>query len=335
MEKIEPITKQEWLLCNEYNRNITDEFLSNSTQLSAQTIKSYRSNLMIWFNYVREKIGNKPETEIKSRDYLFFQNFLINLDHSSADIRNKRAAISSLNNYIVLFYSDIFEKFHNFIVRGMPSPEKVFVHEKKPPTKDELSKLLAELEKRKEWQKIAYVKYTYETGCRRGESRLLLKEVVNYEPVVKAKIIKEDDGTETTKIKTYYITHKIRCKGKGRTGKIRKLKFSVGTMDSFKKWLEVRGEDDCPYMFVAKSSTGCRQISESSLNVWCSKLFSNIIGRRIHPHIFREAISTNSVVEDGKDIKTVQKLLGHNDVSTTELYVIRDDDEEDIDDLFD
>lgn len=290
---------------------------------------------MIWFNYVREKLNNKSETEIKSRDYIFFQNFLINLGHSSADIRNKRAAISSLNNYIVLFYSDVHEKFHNFIVRGMPQPEKSFTHEKKPPNKEELAKLLSELEKREEWQKIAYVKFTYETGCRRGESLQLLKEVLNCEPVIKDRKIKEEDGTETTKTITYYVTHKIRCKGKGKSGKIRKLKFSQDTMNTFRKWIEVRGDDDCPYMFVAKNSVVCNQISESSLNVWCSGLFSEIVGRRIHPHIFREAVATISVVEDGKDIKTIQKLLSHNDVSTTEIYVIRDEDDGDIDDLFD
>ena len=312
-----------------------EEYLTNSTQLSLDTIKSYRSNLMIWFNYVRTNLKNKPQTEIKSRDYLFFQNWLINMNHSSSDIKNKRAAVSSLNNYIVMFYSDVHEKFHNFIVRGMPQPEKSFVNEKKPPNKEEIAKLLAELERREEWQKIAYVRFTYETGCRRGESLQLLKEVLNYEPVIKDKKFKLEDGTETTKTITYYVTHKIRCKGKGKSGKIRKFKFSQDTMNALKKWNEIRGEDDCEFMFVAKNSKDCRQISESSLNVWCSKLFANIIGRRIHPHIFREAISTNSVVEDGKDIKTVQKLLGHNNVSTTEIYVIRDDNEDDTDDLFD
>jgi NAD(P)-dependent dehydrogenase (short-subunit alcohol dehydrogenase family) len=109
---------------------------------------------MIWFNYVREFLDNKPQTEIKSRDYMFYQNHLINLEHSSSDIKNKRAAVSSLNNYIVLFYSDVYPMFRNFIVRGMPQPEKSFVREKKPPTKEEFSKLISELTKLKEWQKI-------------------------------------------------------------------------------------------------------------------------------------------------------------------------------------
>lgn len=334
MEKIEQITEQEWLQCNEYNRKIMDEFLKNSTQLSPQTIKSYRSNLMIWFNYVRENLDNKSQTEIKSRDYMFYQNHLINLEHSSSDIKNKRAAVSSLNNYIVLFYSDVYPMFRNFIVRGMPQPEKSFVREKKPPTKEEFSKLISELERLEEWQKIAWLKFSFDTGCRRAESRQLLKEVATYEPVTKVKNVELPDGTEEDRTITFYQTHKIRCKGKGKTGKVRKLKFSEDTYNSIKKWLEVRGDDDCPYVFVAKSSGAINQISQSALNVWCSGQFSQIVGRRIHPHILREARATSIVVEEGRDITAAQKLLGHNDISTTNIYVIRDDDEEDLDDLF-
>ena len=334
MEKIQAITEQEWLQCNEYNRKITEEFLRNSTQLSPQTIKSYRSNLMIWFNYLRENLDNKPQTEIRSREYLFYQNWLINMEHSSADIKNKRAAVSSLNNYIVLFYSDVYPMFRNFIVRGMPQPEKSFVHDKKPPTKAEFAKLIEELERREDWQKIAWAKFSFDTGCRRAESRQLLKEVANYQPVVKMRTVKNEDGSEEVKTITYYQTHKIRCKGRGKSGKTRRLKFSEDTFNAVKKWIDARGEDDCEFVFVAKNSATVNQISESALNVWCPGLFSDIIGRRIHPHIFREARATSIVVEEGKDITSAQKLLGHNDISTTNIYVIRDDDEEDTDDLF-
>lgn len=334
MEKIIPITEKEWESCNEYNKKITNEFLRNSTQLSVQTLKSYRSNLTIWFNYVRENLDNKPQTDIKSRDYLFYQNWLINMEHSSADIKNKRAAVSSLNNYIVLFYSDMYPTFRNFIVRGMPMPENAFVHEKKPPTKAEFNHLITELEKREEWQKIAWLKFSFDTGCRRAESRQLLKEVLSYSPIVKTKTVVNENGNEETKTITYYQTHKIRCKGRGKRGRERRLKYSEDTFNSIKKWIEVRGEDDCQHVFVAKNSVSVKQISESALNVWCSGLFSEIVGRRIFPHIWREARATSIVVEDGKDIESAKLLLGHVSSDTTALYVIKDNDEEEIDDLF-
>jgi len=322
------------MLCNEYNRKIVDEFLKNSTQLSKQTIKSYRSNLMIWFNYVKENLDNKPQTEIKSRDYMFYQNWLINLNHSSSDIKNKRAAVSSLNNYIVLFYSDIYPMFKNFIVRGMPQPEKSFVHEKKPPNKEEFNHLINELKKREEWQKVAWLMVSYTTGCRRAESRQLLKEIAGYDPIVKTKESINDDGKIEIRTSTFYLTHKVRCKGRGRKGSVRPLCFDVDTMVAIKKWIEVRGNDDCPYLFVAKNSVNTNQISESSLNSWCNGLFSDIVGRRIHPHIFRESRASVGVLEEGRDIKSISRLLGHKSEETTKIYIIGDTEDDDMDDLF-
>lgn len=333
MKKLLPITEEEWLQCNEYNRNIVDEFLLNSPQLSDQTKKAYRSNLMIWFNWVRQFLNNKAQYEIKSIEYMKYQNWLISMDHSSSDIANKRAAVSTLNNYIMLYYSDDFPTFRNFIVKGMPKPEKSFVNEKNPPTKEEFFHIVDVMKERGDWQKVAYLLYTFDTGCRRAESIQLLKEVVDYPPIIKDKVIHNEDGTSEVKTIKYYYSNPTRCKGRGKTGKVRKLVFSEETLDAIKKWLEIRGDDDCPYVFVSYKDGNVKQIAETTINKWATNVFSPILGRRFHPHILREAKATISVVEEGKNISAVQRLLGHESSSTTEIYVIADLDEE-LDELF-
>ncbi len=334
MQKISEVTDQDWECCNDYNRKITEEFLENSTQLSPKTIKSYRSNLRIWFNYVREHLDNKPQTEIKSREYLFYQNWLIRMDHSSSDITNKRAAVSSLNNYIVLFYSDVFPTFRNFIVRGMPKPEKSFVREKNPPTKEEIENMISKLEEMEAWQKIAWIRFSFDSASRRAESRQLLKNIVDYDPIVKSKTVTLEDGTVEVKTAIYYNTHKIRCKGRGVLGSQRKLRFGEETMRAFQKWMSIRGNDDCPYMFVTKRNGKVQQVSESTLNVWCSGLLSKILGKPFHPHSLRAARATSIVVEEGKSIEAAQSLLSHASSDTTKIYVIKDEDDDDILDLF-
>ena len=333
MKRLKAISNEDWLKCNEYNRNILDEFLLNSPQLSDRTKAAYKSNLMIWFNWVREHLNNKAEHEIRSIDYMKFQNWIINLGHSSSDVANKRAAISSLNNYIVLYYADDFPTFRNFIVPGMPKPEKSFVNEKNPPTKEEFFNIVEEMKKRNDWQKVAYLLYTFDTGCRRAESVQLLKEVVNYIPIVKDKIVVNENGEKEIKTIKYYQSNPTRCKGRGKTGKVRKLTFTEDTMEAIKKWLEMRGDDDCPYVFVSKHNGKYAQLSPTTLNKWATSVFSPILGRRFHPHILRESRATVSVVEEGKNISAVQRLLGHESSSTTEIYVIADLDEE-IDELY-
>ena len=324
MEKLRKATDEEWAAVAEQNRFLMEDFLQNSTELSPKTLKAYESNLRIWFVWVKDHLGNKSQTEIKPLDFKRFQNWLDSRGASSSDIANKRAAVSSLNNYIEIYYADEYPTFRNFINKSIKRPAKAFVHEKEPLTKAEFEHLVEVLEEKGDWEKVAYLRFTLDTGCRRAESRQLLKNVVEAEPMVK-----EKDGVKIV----LYQTHPIRCKGAGKTGKVRKLLFGEETMKALKKWVEVRGDDDCQYMFTAKRDGVETQVSETTFNAWAEHTFTPIVGRRVHPHLFRESRATQAVVEDGKDIEAVRALLGHESSDTTRIYVIRDE-SEDADALF-
>lgn len=323
-EKLREVTEEEWKEVNEFNREITQEFLEQA-HLSPQTLTQYQSGLKIFFRWVKDNCSNKPIYELKPRDALRYQNFLIGRNLSSNAVKFKRSSVSSLCGYIELYYSDEYPLFRNIYNKKIPNPPKSLKNEKQPLSKDELDLLINTLKEKQEWQMVAYIMFSYWSGCRRSETAQLKKEVVNYERVKDSK---------TGEYKDYYMTNPIRCKGKGREGNVRKLVFGEEAMEAIKTWLEHRGEDDCEMVFVKKTKEGkVTPLHAGAFNYWCSELFTEIVGRRVHPHQLRSSRATHLVTIDGKDIKTAQKVLGHQSSETTEIYVIREDDD-DIDDAF-
>lgn len=337
MKKLEKMSEEELQGINEFNKFILNDFITNSSELSPKTKKIYESNLNIWFNWVKNNLNDKSQLEVKPLEFKKFQNWLLNRGCSSADINNKRAAISSLNGYIEIYYGDEYPMFRNFINKSIKRPPKAVVRDKEPLSMAEFDHLISVLTERQEWQKIAYLEFTLSSGCRRAESRQLLKSIVYSNPIVKNRVVTDEDGTQRIEEFHYYQTHPIRCKGRSSIGKVRKLSFSEKAMRAIKKWLEYReqiwGADDCEYVFVSKHNGEIKQIGETTFNNWCTNDFAKIVGRRVFPHLMRSSAATQLVVEQKKDIESVRALLGHEDTHTTQMYVVRDE-TEDIDSLF-
>lgn len=330
--EIAELTRDFYGSANEENKQILQEFLENSTNLSPKTLIQYESAGKIWLSYINKYCKNKHITKIKPIEFAKYQNWQYNLGIYESAIKLRRSLVSNLNEYIILYYGDEEENlgFRNFVTKAIKVPSTGKKKTKVPLTDEEYKSLCDWLEENEDWQKLAYLKFTYISGCRKNESRQLLKEVINYKPIEKMIKVKDEEGNEIVAPMRKYKTNPIKCKGK-KSDEPKKLSFDEDTMFYLKKWLEVRGEDNCEYMFISGVGEQARQVSETIFNDWCDK-FSKFLGRHIHPHLFRSS-RASSLALQGKNIEAIQNLLGHKDASTTKIYIVKDDEDDD-DELF-
>ncbi|MFC8688149.1 tyrosine-type recombinase/integrase [Brevibacillus porteri] len=324
-DRLPKVTDDQWRLINAFNREKVEEYLLESTHLSKQSQTQYRSALRQFYIWVLETFGDKKKIyELKKKDFMRFQNMLLRRGMSSNAIKLKRSCVSALNKYLINFYEDEeeFSTFRNF-VDGVPNPTPNKVYKKIPLTHEEFELILQVLEEDEQWQIIAALHLLYSSACRRSELIQLKKEIVNYS------YVKDKEGNDTS----YYKTHEVRAKGRGEDGKPRGLLFDDKAKNAVLKWLEIRGEDDCPYIFVSKQNGEYKQVNVTTINYWCKEIISDIIGRRVNPHLIRGTRSTHLLLE-GKDIKKAQVLLGHEDSSTTDKFYDLRDNKDDLSDIF-
>lgn len=144
----------------------------------------------------------------------------------------------------------------------------------------------------------AILEMLFATGLRVSELAGLLVERVN---------LKQDEFT---------------VKGKG--GKTRVVFLNDETKGWIKKYLEKR-TDTLPYLFVGHDRAGAHREESKALT---SRSIQRIveaaardagITKRITPHVMRHTYAT-TLLRNGADIRSVQAMLGHSSITTTQIY---------------
>jgi integrase/recombinase XerD len=108
----------------------------------------------------------------------------------------------------------------------------------------------------------------------------------------------------------------VRVRGKGT--KVRLVPLGARAIRRIQTWLPVRAKGPVKDGTLFLSSRG-RRLSRTS--VWVVKHCAQAanIRQNVTPHMLRHSFATH-LLDHGADLRAVQEMLGHSDISTTQIY---------------
>lgn len=260
-------------------------YLTIEKNYSSHTITNYKIDLEEFAQFLE----SKAQKDIKKIDYFLLRKFLSILSekqHSKRTLSRKISTLKSFFKFMVREGEIKNNPASSLIYPRLDKPLPKFLTEKEVVTVLSFPKgddLLAMRDK-------SILEFLYSTGAR-------VSEMVN---------LKKDDVD--------LIGGIAKVKGKGR--KERLLPLGEPAVMCIKKYLDKR-TDSNPSLFINKragslTDRGVRNILQRYMK-------KAAVSLKVSPHTFRHSFATH-LLNRGADLRSVQELLGHSSISTTQVY---------------
>ncbi len=258
---------------------------------SEHTLRNYSSDLTQFLDYFTPP-GTEPPPPAQI-DLLMLREWLGDLYRqklSAVTMRRKLAAIRSLFNFMLR--SGVISANKAKLVRTPKAPQKLPVVMTAERTNALLDEIAAgKLERPYPARDIAMFELLYGCGLRISE-------------LVGLNLSDFDFGERW-----------IRVRGKGR--KERQVPFPGKAASALERYLQSRPVAGGGALFL--NYRGKRLTDRGARKI--VKIYADLLARDlgIHPHSFRHAYATH-LLSDGADLRCIQELLGHSQLSTTQKY---------------
>jgi len=262
-------------------------YLLTEKALSLNTVKSYENDLKTFLKFVDEQ-----EISFLSCKKNDITNYLLTMKEKGYSSASIARVLSTLKQF---FRFLIFEnKISYDPTEGLKSP-KLWLRLPKALALDELKKLLSVmLESKYFLRDMAMLELMYASGLRVSELVKLRLSDINFEAGF------------------------IRIKGKG--DKERVVPIAQRTIERIKNYLtELRPK------LLKKRATDYVFLNNRGQPMTRQRFWQNLkaMGRiacvEVTPHMIRHSFATH-LLEGGADLRSLQKMLGHSDISTTQIY---------------
>lgn len=306
-------TEEKWLKVNKYNKDAMEDFLLElkAQKKSDKTIYQYKSDLRIFFIWILETYDNCKIYKLKKKQ---LRNFVLEMSDkgmSSNRVNRMKSVVSSFFTY--LEDDDDSEVEMNYMSK-IKSVQKEMVREIVFLEDEEIKLIRDELIKREQYQIALLLSLLYDSGCRKNEAFGVMKDYIDI------------NG------------HATKEKVKGKRAKTFYLYYHDYTIEAYKLYMEQRGQDDIKELWINHKG---EPASIDALYLWikhCKDILFELTGKdvELNVHSIRHATATNlsngtfyMCKRLGKkfELNEIKLLLNHSDISTTDSYIKRNDEE--------
>ena len=273
----------------EVNTFILDyiDYLKYEKNLSSETIKKYKYNLITFEKYMLNK--NINLFDVTQYDIM---DFLTNY-FKDKGVSSKTNSITSINNFYIYLVKD-----KRININPCENIDRPKMKKRLPDvlTVNEVDKLLdIPLHTKEDYRDKAILEVLYATGIR-------ISELTN---------LKMQDVDFSNKV--------VRVFGKG--SKERIVPINKYALKYLGMYLDIRGSflkgKLTDYIFL--NSKG-EAISRESFGLELNKIVKKQgLNKKVTPHMLRHSFATH-MLNQGADLRSIQELLGHSDISTTTIY---------------
>ncbi len=274
------------------------DYLRDERGLSKHTLRAYTADLERFLGFLSNEFLSRDASRIEpaDADALAVRSFLAHLSRAGVGRQTQARALSTVRGLLKFACREgVIEENPAASVRTPKQPRKLPRHLRP----GEIENLIeaAEGDEPLELRDRAILELLYATGLRVGELVSLDWRDLDLEGRF------------------------LRVVGKG--GKERMVPFGRLAADAVRAWLGVwegvhqPAADDTEPVFLNHSGT---RLSDRSVRRILDKYTdAAAVASGVHPHTLRHTFATH-LLEGGADLRSIQELLGHSSLSTTQKY---------------
>lgn len=269
------------------NEHLIDSFLSYlklERRLSENTCNSYRIDLLQFDTFINKKIEDLTKDDIDR-----YIQYLQTAYKENSYLR-KVAALKSLNKYLRDYKLGSNDQIELLVAKKREKRIPKFL------SQEQIDLFLNQFNGSKsiDIRNQAMFETLYATGMR-------VSEIIN----VKVTDVNLENGT-------------IRVVGKGNKERIVILnQSSISCLETYIHSARAKLQED--YTDILFLNNKGKPLTRQGFNFILKKYANNVGITEISPHIFRHSIATH-MLNNGGDLRMIQLLLGHANISTTEVY---------------